>query len=115
MRENVKWFGEITIEDVAEVGGKNASLGEMYQNLTQEGVRVPNGFAVTASAYKYVLDYNGAWEKLHEPLLRYGRRLSRSLFCRAKRHLFEYFRRRSAVGCLQKMFGFELHRQVDPL
>ena len=66
--KNIKWFNEIGIEDVPEVGGKNASLGEMYQNLTSEGVRVPNGFAVTASAYKYVLDYNDAWEKLHEQL-----------------------------------------------
>jgi len=61
----IKWFREIGIEDVAEVGGKNASLGEMYQNLTQEGVRIPNGFAITASAYRYILDENGAWPKLH--------------------------------------------------
>ncbi|MEN4053192.1 phosphoenolpyruvate synthase [Sulfurimonas sp. NWX79] len=66
--ENVKWFNEIGIEDVAEVGGKNASLGEMYQNLTQLGVRVPNGFAVTSSAYRYILDTNNAWEKLHTEL-----------------------------------------------
>ena len=66
--KNIKWFSEIGIEDVPEVGGKNASLGEMYQNLTSEGVRVPNGFAVTASAYKYVLDHNNAWEKLHAQL-----------------------------------------------
>jgi len=65
MREYVKWFKEICIGDVPEVGGKNASLGEMYQNLTEDGVRVPNGFAVVASAYKYVLDYNDAWPKLH--------------------------------------------------
>ncbi len=68
MSQNIKWFSEIGIEDVAEVGGKNASLGEMYQNLTQEGVRVPNGFAITASAYKYILDYNNLWEKLHNQL-----------------------------------------------
>ncbi|HFQ89920.1 MAG TPA: phosphoenolpyruvate synthase [Desulfobulbus sp.] len=68
MMKYVKWFKEIGIEDVPEVGGKNASLGEMYQNLTEEGVRVPNGFAVTASAYKYVLDVNGAWERLHAQL-----------------------------------------------
>ena len=65
---HIKWFSEIGIEDVPEVGGKNASLGEMYQNLTSEGVRVPNGFAITASAYKYVLDFNNAWEKLHTQL-----------------------------------------------
>ncbi len=64
----IKWFNEIGIEDVAEVGGKNASLGEMYRNLTREGVRVPNGFAVTATAYRKILDHNGAWEKLHAQL-----------------------------------------------
>ena len=68
MSKNIKWFNEIGIEDVPEVGGKNASLGEMYQNLTSEGVRVPNGFAITSSAYTYVLDENGAWEKLHRQL-----------------------------------------------
>ena len=68
MSKYVKWFNEIGIEDVAEVGGKNASLGEMYQNLTSEGVRVPNGFAVTASAYKYILDYNDIWKVLHKEL-----------------------------------------------
>ena len=61
----VKWFKELGIEDVPEVGGKNASLGEMYRNLTGEGVRVPNGFAVTATAYRHVLEVNGAWERLH--------------------------------------------------
>lgn len=68
MSEYIKWFNEIGIEDVPEVGGKNASLGEMYQNLTSEGVRVPNGFAVTASAYRYILDFNDAWKKLHKEL-----------------------------------------------
>ena len=64
----IKWFNEIGIEDVAEVGGKNASLGEMYRNLTSEGVRVPNGFAITATAYRAILDHNDAWKKLHEQL-----------------------------------------------
>ncbi len=64
----IKWFNEIGIEDVAEVGGKNASLGEMYRNLSAEGVRVPNGFAVTATAYKHILDHNHVWEKLHAQL-----------------------------------------------
>ena len=68
MSKYVKWFSEIGIEDVAEVGGKNASLGEMYQNLTAKGVRVPNGFAVTASAYKHILDYNDIWKVLHKEL-----------------------------------------------
>ena len=64
----IKFFSEIGIEDVAEVGGKNASLGEMYQNLTSEGVRVPNGFAITSSAYRYLLQTKGALQKLHEQL-----------------------------------------------
>ena len=68
MSQNIKWFNEIGIEDVAKVGGKNASLGEMYRNLTSEGVRVPNGFAVTADAYVEILDANSAWDKLHEQL-----------------------------------------------
>ena len=68
MSKYIKWFKEIGIEDIPEVGGKNASLGEMYRNLTSEGVRVPNGFAVTASAYRYILDSNNAWDKLHEQL-----------------------------------------------
>ena len=68
MSTYVKWFREIGIDDTPEVGGKNASLGEMYRNLTDEGVRVPNGFAVTASAYRHVLDANDAWRKLHAAL-----------------------------------------------
>lgn len=65
---NILWFREINIQDVAEVGGKNASLGEMYQNLTDDGVLVPNGFAITATAYKEVLSSNKAWDKLHKLL-----------------------------------------------
>jgi len=68
MSRYIKWFKELGIGDVELVGGKNASLGEMYQNLTQEGVRIPNGFAVTAEAYKHILDANGAWEKLEAKL-----------------------------------------------
>ena len=64
----IRWFNEIGINDVPLVGGKNASLGEMYQNLTAEGVRVPNGFAVTAEAYRYVLEHNKAWQPLHAAL-----------------------------------------------
>ncbi|MEK6838034.1 MAG: phosphoenolpyruvate synthase, partial [Nanoarchaeota archaeon] len=48
----VLWFNEITIEDTPLVGGKNSSLGEMYRELTRKGVNVPNGFAITAAAYK---------------------------------------------------------------
>ena len=47
----IRWFDEIGIGDVALVGGKNASLGELYRELTKQGVNVPNGFATTAEAY----------------------------------------------------------------
>ncbi|NOQ32150.1 MAG: phosphoenolpyruvate synthase [Helicobacteraceae bacterium] len=61
----VKRFSEIGMEDIFEVGGKNASLGEMYQNLSSQGIRVPNGFAITTTSYKYLLEVNSAWDKLH--------------------------------------------------
>jgi pyruvate, water dikinase len=51
----VRWFDEIGIEDVPFVGGKNASLGEMYRELASQGVNVPNGFAITAHAYREFL------------------------------------------------------------
>ena len=68
MSDYIKWFSELSIEDVELVGGKNASLGEMYQNLTAEGIRIPNGFAITADAYRHILDDNDVWKKLHEQL-----------------------------------------------
>ena len=61
----IKWFKELGLEDVDLVGGKGASLGEMYQNLSKQNIRIPNGFAITSKAYKAILDINGAWEKLH--------------------------------------------------
>ena len=60
----VRWFDEVTIDDVGDVGGKNASLGEMYQALNQSGVRVPNGFATTSEAYRRFLDENGLKETI---------------------------------------------------
>ena len=59
MQEFVKWFEDLTIGDVPSVGGKNASLGEMIRNLSQKGVRVPTGFAITAYAYKYMIEKAG--------------------------------------------------------
>lgn len=49
---SIRWFKEIGIEDIPIVGGKNASLGEMYRELAPQGVKVPNGFAITADAYR---------------------------------------------------------------
>ena len=60
----VLWFDELGIEDVPLVGGKNASLGEMYRNLVPKGVPIPNGFAVTAHAYRHLLKASGAMDKI---------------------------------------------------
>jgi pyruvate,water dikinase len=64
----IRWFSELGIADLPLVGGKNASLGEMFSQLAGGGLRVPNGFAVTAAAYKATLDHAGAWERLHAAL-----------------------------------------------
>jgi pyruvate,water dikinase len=64
----IRWFSELGVGDVPLVGGKNASLGEMYRELASQGVRVPNGFAVTAEAYRYILDQADAWPRLHRAL-----------------------------------------------
>jgi pyruvate,water dikinase len=54
----IKIFNQIGIKDIAEVGAKNASLGEMFAQLSPKGIVVPKGFAVTASAYRHFLHYN---------------------------------------------------------
>lgn len=64
----ILWFNELDISDVPIVGGKNASLGEMYRNLSKKGISVPNGFAVTAHAYRYVLNESGAFKELKKIL-----------------------------------------------
>ncbi len=55
----ILWFEEIDIEDIPLVGGKNASLGEMIQQLVPQGIQVPLGFATTAQAYRLFLEYSG--------------------------------------------------------
>ncbi|MDH4067766.1 MAG: phosphoenolpyruvate synthase [Dehalococcoidia bacterium] len=64
----VKWFEEIGAQDVALVGGKNASLGEMIGNLGKKGVNIPSGFAITAEAYKYVVKRAGIRQKIKDIL-----------------------------------------------
>ena len=69
MKQNAKyirWLEEIIINDIPLVGGKNASLGEMYCELTHEGIKIPNGFAVTAESYWHVLSSAGILDKLKE-------------------------------------------------
>jgi pyruvate,water dikinase len=68
MNDYVRWFSDIRLGDVPLVGGKNASLGELYSTLSKQGVRVPNGFALTADAYRDALTAAKAWERLHQLL-----------------------------------------------
>jgi len=67
-KKNILWFKEINNKDVPSVGGKNASLGEMYSKLTSKGVAIPNGFAVTAQAYDYFVTTQGVKKQIKEIL-----------------------------------------------
>ena len=69
MQKYIKRFHDIGIDDVPSVGGKNASLGEMYNQLNPKGIGVPNGFAVTADAYRLFRDHNQLGAKLDSLLL----------------------------------------------
>ena len=64
----IKWFEDLSIDDVPLVGGKNASLGEMIRNLGGKGVNVPSGFAITSFAYKYTIEKEGVHHKIREIL-----------------------------------------------
>lgn len=59
MYKYIKFFKDITLPDVPQVGGKNASLGEMQRHLAPKGINLPNGFATTADSYYYFLDQAG--------------------------------------------------------
>ncbi len=64
----IKWFDEVGTGDVALVGGKNASLGGMIRNLREKDVNVPFGFAITAEAYKHVIEEAGIREEIRDTL-----------------------------------------------
>lgn len=64
MEKFIKRFDEISINDIVQVGGKNASLGEMFSQLTSKGLFVPDGFAITSAAYRYFISYNNLENKL---------------------------------------------------
>jgi len=76
----ILWFREINKKDVPLVGGKNASLGEMYSQLSSKGVNIPNGFALTSTAYWYFLRENKIDRQIKETL----RNLSAKNFKRLK-------------------------------
>ena len=81
----ILWFKDLTIDDVPLVGGKNASLGEMYRNLTKKGVNIPDGFAVTASAYRYILKKARIKNKIKQILSDLNTRNTRNLAERGKK------------------------------
>ncbi len=64
IQKNILFFNEIAISDIAKVGGKNASLGEMYSQLNPMGITIPNGFAVTAEAYRLFRKEDNLEQKL---------------------------------------------------
>lgn len=65
---NILWFDQIGMTDLPQVGGKNASLGEMISNLADLGVRVPGGFATTADAYRRFLAHDGLRERIRDAI-----------------------------------------------
>lgn len=66
--DNIRWFSELGMNDLDQVGGKNASLGEMVQNLSNLGVQVPDGFATTSDAYRRFLADTGLAERIDAEL-----------------------------------------------
>ena len=68
MSQFIKFFNQLTIKDVPQVGGKNASLGEMYRKLAKKGILIPNGFATTSKAYNYFLESAGAKKEIKKIL-----------------------------------------------
>ena len=81
----IKWFNEVGIADVSVVGGKNAALGEMYRNLVPLGVNIPDGFALTADAYRHFFKDTGLDEKIKEILSDLDTKDIRNLQVRAKK------------------------------
>jgi pyruvate,water dikinase len=81
----IRWFEEIKIEDVPLVGGKNASLGEMYRELSREGIKIPNGFATTADAYWHTVNSAGILDKLKQAMAGLDKSKVSDLAVRGKR------------------------------
>ena len=66
--DNVIWLDQLGLNDIDSVGGKNASLGEMIQNLGSLGVNVPGGFATTADAYRGFLEHENLGNRINDLL-----------------------------------------------
>ena len=83
--KHILWFKETGIDDVAQVGGKNASLGEMLRELTSLGIRVPDGFSVTADAYRSFLSHNDLDEPIGNILAELNREDIKDMTARARK------------------------------
>ncbi len=83
-KQHILWYKETTNKDVSLVGGKNASLGEMYRELTAKGVNIPNGFAITAEAYRYFIKSAGIDKQIKKILKDLKKDDIRDLNSRAK-------------------------------
>ena len=68
MKTYIKKFSETSLSDIAEVGGKNSSLGEMYTKLTSKGINIPDGYSITSTAYWHFIESNQLKEKLTQTL-----------------------------------------------
>lgn len=89
MQTYVRWFEDLNADDVSSVGGKNASLGEMIGTLKQEKIRVPDGFATTARAYREYIKANDIDDRLRSLLKDWKEKKdSREKIGRAIRRLF---------------------------
>ncbi|HEY6025246.1 MAG TPA: phosphoenolpyruvate synthase [Pseudolabrys sp.] len=107
----VRWFSDIRLSDVALVGGKSASLGELYSSLSRQGVRVPNGFALTAEAYRDALTAGKAWEPLHRLLDTLDKRRIETLTKRAAKAR-EIVYRATASGELRQQVA-DAYRKLE--
>ena len=111
MPDYVRWFSTIRLGDVPLVGGKTASLGEMYSTLSRQGVRVPNGFALTAEAYRDALTAGKAWQPLHGLLDNLDKRNVEVLAQRAA-EAREIVYRATATEALREQIG-RAYRQLE--
>ena len=78
-QKHILWFKEISSKDVPLVGGKNASLGEMYSQLSKRGINIPDGFALTSTAYWYFLKENKIDKKLKKIFAKFNPKSIKSL------------------------------------
>ena len=68
MNHYIAWLNELGMDDLEEVGGKNASLGEMISQLSSLGVSVPGGFATTSTAFRDFLSQSGLGDRINAKL-----------------------------------------------